>query len=61
MTVTVVLLAGGADGDGAVEEEEHAATQKPRTKAVKSRMIVPFCDRHEDLESIAGERWVLSR
>ena len=40
--------------DGAVEEE-HAARQKPRTNAVKSRiMIVPFCDRNEDLESIFG-------
>ena len=41
--------------DGAVEEEEHAARQKPRTNAVKSRiMIVPFCDRNEDLASILG-------
>jgi hypothetical protein len=37
--------------DGAVEEE-HAARQKPRTNAVKSRiMIVPSCDRNEDLDS----------
>jgi hypothetical protein len=28
--------------DGAVEEEEHAARQKPRTKAVKSRIMIPF-------------------
>ena len=55
MNVTVALLAGGGGGDGAVEEEEHAARQKPRTNAVKSRiMIVPFCDRNEDLESILG-------
>jgi hypothetical protein len=45
----------GGDDDGAVEEEEHPATQKPRTNAVKSRIvIVPFCDRNEDLESILG-------
>jgi hypothetical protein len=54
MNVPVALLAGGS-GDGAVEEEEHAARQKPRTNAVKSRiMIVPFCDRNEDLEFDLG-------
>jgi hypothetical protein len=38
--------------DGAVEEEEHAAKQRPRTNAVKSRMMIaPFSDRR-DLESI---------
>jgi hypothetical protein len=42
MNGTVALLAGGGGGDGAVEEE-HAARQKPRTNAVKSRiMIRPF-------------------
>jgi hypothetical protein len=51
MDVTNALPAGG--GDGAVEEEEHAARQKPRTNAVKGRvMIVPFRDRKDDLESI---------
>jgi hypothetical protein len=53
-TGTAALLVGGGDGDGdgdgTVEEEEHAARQKPRTNAVKSRiMIVPFCDRNDDL------------
>jgi hypothetical protein len=53
MNVPVALLAGGS-GDGAVEEE-HAVRQNPRTNAVKSRiMIVPFCDRNEDPESIFG-------
>jgi len=43
----------GGDDDGAVEEEEHAGRQKPRTDAVKSRIIiVPLCDRNEDLESV---------
>jgi hypothetical protein len=49
MNVTVAPLAGGGGDDGAVEEEAHAAPQKPRTNAAKSRiMIVPFCDRNED-------------
>lgn len=54
--VTVPLLDdGGGSGDGTVEEQEHAARQKPMTNAVNSRvMIVPFCDRNEDLESIFG-------
>jgi hypothetical protein len=30
----------GGDDDGAVEEEEHAARQKPRTNAVKSRIVI---------------------
>jgi len=48
---TVTPQHGGDGLDGAVEEE-HAARQKPRTNAVRSRiMIVPFCDRNEDLES----------
>ena len=54
MNVPVALLAGG-NGDGAVEEEEHAARHKPTTNAVTSRiMVVSFCDRNEDLESIVG-------
>jgi len=38
--------------DGAVGgDEEHAARPRPRTDGVKSRiMIVPFCDRSDDLE-----------
>ena len=55
MNGTVTPQHGGDGLDGAVEEEEHAARQKPRTNAVKSRiMIVPFCDRNEDLESNLG-------
>jgi len=57
MNVTGALLAGAGGDDGAVEEEEHAVRQKQRTKAVKRRiMIVPFCDRNEDLESITRRR-----
>jgi hypothetical protein len=37
MNVTVALLAGG---DGAVEEGEHPARQKPRTNVVKSRIMI---------------------
>jgi hypothetical protein len=36
MNVTVASVAGG---DGAVEEEEHAARQKPRINAGKSRSM----------------------
>jgi hypothetical protein len=51
---TVTPQHGGDGRDGAVEEE-HAARQNPRTSAGKGRnMIVPFCDRHEDRESILG-------
>jgi hypothetical protein len=39
--------------DGAVEEEEHAAREKPRTTGVKSRIsFLPFCDPNEDLSSV---------
>jgi hypothetical protein len=54
MNGTVTPQHDGDGRDGAVEEE-HAARQKPRTNAVRSRiMIVPFCDRNEDLQSILG-------
>jgi hypothetical protein len=59
MNGTVTPQHGGDGRDGAVEEE-HAARQKPRTNAVKSRvMIVSFCDRNEDLESILGSALTL--
>jgi hypothetical protein len=39
MNVTVALLAGGGVVVVGAVEEEHAARQKPRTNAVKSRIM----------------------
>src|SRR5262245_36987280 len=47
VTLDGAIATGVVDGG----DEEHAARPRPRTDGVKSRiMIVPFCDRSDDLE-----------